>query len=185
MPDPHIRMATPADAAAIAQVQVETWKATYIGLIPEPALAFFTDLQRREQQWTDALQRVERDPAMLARTFVALGPDQQIVVGFAIAGPARPDEGDPPEALPYTGEVHALYVRPEAQGLGIGRQLMIAAGEYLREIGLSGVIVWSLESNTGARGFYERLGGRLIARRERALAGALVTEVGYGWDEPG
>lgn len=185
MPDPHIRLATPADAAAIAQVQVDTWKATYAGLIPEPALNFFTDLKRREQQWTDALQRVERDPAVLARTFVAMGPDQQMVVGFAIAGPARPDQGDPPEALPYTGEVHAIYVLPDAQGLGLGRQLMMAAGEYLRELGLSGAIVWSLETNISARGFYERLGGKVVARRDRDLAGALVPEVGYGWDELG
>jgi len=31
----RIRAATPDDAAAIARVQVETWRAAYVGIVPD------------------------------------------------------------------------------------------------------------------------------------------------------
>ena len=49
--------------------------------------------------------------------------------------------------------------------------------------GLAGLLVWCLESNIQARGFYERMGGQFITRRDADLAGALLPEVGYGWAE--
>jgi ribosomal protein S18 acetylase RimI-like enzyme len=176
----QIRPARPADAADVARVQVATWQSTYLGQVPDSSLAFFTDLERRERQWLEALTQAESDPHNLRRTFVAEAA-QEGLIGFAIAGPTRFAEGDPAEALLYQGEVYAIYVLAEQQKRGLGAQLMTASARYLQDCGLHGLLVWALETNIRARGFYERLGGQPVAYRKLNLAGALVNEVGYGW----
>ncbi len=177
----RIRAAGPADASAIARVQVATWQSTYANQIPDSSLAFFSDIERRERQWHDSLMQAASDPASMRRTFV--GETSDGILGFAIAGPTRFKEGDPAQALLYQGEVYAIYVLADAQGRGLGAQLMTASADYLRKRELHGLLVWALETNIRARGFYERLGGQPVTYRKLDLAGALVNEVGYGWTQ--
>jgi ribosomal protein S18 acetylase RimI-like enzyme len=56
------------------------------------------------------------------------------------------------------GEVMAIYVRPDAWGLGFGEALMRAALARLRSGGSAEVVLWVIEENRRAIGFYERLG---------------------------
>lgn len=177
-----IRLATPEDAAAIARVQVATWQSTHFGDVPDPALAFFTDPEQRERQWYDVLAQAASDPAVIRCAFVGETGEGDIL-GFAAAGPARFKEGDPPEALLYQGEITAIYVLAEVQGNGLGTRLMSACAAYLREYGLHGLLIWTLDTNIRTRGFYEHLGGQPVTYRQLDLAGALVNEVCYGWAE--
>jgi len=180
MTDPIVRPALPDDAAAIASVHTETWKSTYAGAIPDDVLAQFTDHARREAYWRDQLAREAQTGE--TRTWAALDEQGQ-VAGLVVAGPAQPTADLPDAAAPYAGEVYAVYVHPRAQGQGLGSALMRQAAAELRARGLNGLIVWCLETNIHARGFYERLGGQFITRRNADLAGALLPEVGYGWAE--
>ena len=50
---------------------------------------------------------------------------------------------------------------------------------------LPGLVVWVLALNVGARLFYERLGGRLVAERSIAIASHPFVEVAYGWPRTG
>lgn len=59
------------------------------------------------------------------------------------------------------GEVYAIYVLPEYQRQGIGRQLMSMCAEELLRGSMDTLLVWVLEANP-ARRFYERLGGELV-----------------------
>ena len=176
---PTIRRATPADSPAIAAVHIDTWKATYTGRIPDPVLEHFTDRARREQFWSEQLAR-EAAAESLSHTFVA-EDSNGAVAGFAICGPARRDATDPLECAAFAGEIFAIYVQPGAQGNGLGGALLRAAAADLAEQGLNGLLIWCLESNVQARGFYERMGGRPIGRRSTEMAEALLDEVGYGW----
>ena len=180
MLNPLVRPATPDDAAAIASVHTETWKSTYAGAIPDDVLAQFTDQARREAYWRDQLIREAQSGE--TRTWAAVDTSGQ-VAGLVVAGPAQRTPDDPEAALAYAGEVYAVYVHPRAQGQGLGSALMRSAAAELRARGLAGLLVWCLESNIQARGFYERLGGQFITRRDADLAGALLPEVGYGWAE--
>jgi hypothetical protein len=50
----ELRDATPADAHAIANVLVQSWRAAYRGLLPDDVLAGLS-IPDREQFWSDAL----------------------------------------------------------------------------------------------------------------------------------
>lgn len=182
MSNPFVRSATPEDAIAIAGVHTETWKSTYAGMIPENVLAQFTNQARREAYWRDQL--IRETQASETRTWVAVDTDS-IVAGLIAAGPAYHPPEYPEAALPYAGEVYAVYVHPRAQGQGFGAALMRTAATELSARGLSGLIVWCLETNVHARGFYERMGGQFITRRNVEMANAQLSEVGYGWAEFG
>ena len=47
-----VREATIDDARAIAQVQVESWKTTYAGIVPDAHLASL-NVEEREEQWKE------------------------------------------------------------------------------------------------------------------------------------
>lgn len=154
-----VRPAVPADGAAIAAVQLATWRATYGEWIPDVVAAL--DLDRTAANWARA----------------AVDPDQRVtvaerdgrVVGYAHSGP--PDDADD-----VGRELHALYVLPEQQGGGVGRALVedafAAAGE-------AAWVVWSLERYAPARAFYERLGFRPDPGRVRTWRG--LAELRYVW----
>jgi mycothiol synthase len=57
-----------------------------------------------------------------------------------------------------TGEVYVLGVAPEAQGLKLGRSLLTAGLAYLRQRGLSVVLLYADESNIKAVRLYTALG---------------------------
>ena len=66
----------------------------------------------------------------------------------------RPENGDDPD----TGEIFALYVLAAYYGTGLGRRLMDAGLERLRDC--PEVRLWVLQGNARAIRFYEKCGFR-------------------------
>jgi mycothiol synthase len=62
------------------------------------------------------------------------------------------------------GEVYVLGVDPAAQGLKLGKALLIAGLRYLRERELAGVLLYVEADNSPARHLYEGLGFEVFAR---------------------
>ena len=77
--------------------------------------------------------------------------------GYAITIPGS-DEFLPPP--PGSGEIDSLYLRPEANGKGLGRTLLDHSVRDLRDRGFEPQVLWAFEANDHARGFYERMGWR-------------------------
>jgi GNAT superfamily N-acetyltransferase len=161
-----VRPAEIDDAAAIADVHVETWRTTYRGQLSPDFLAAL-DEAGYEQRWRRTLQDGS------GRVFVA--EDDRRVVGFASGGPERAGEDG------YAGELYAIYVLEEAQGRGHGRRLVQAVVQGLREMDLPDMIVWVLRDNRPARNFYERLGGLYVRSQPITIGSSLLQEVSYGW----
>jgi len=165
-----IRSARLDDAGPIARLDVETWQATYPGILATPYLAGLTPA-RRETGWTHLIRREPRDVQ------VAEAADGTIV-GFGSCGNARGEPG-------FTGEVFTLYVAPDWQNRGIGRRLLLAMFERLAAQGHGSVVIWVLRDNP-ARFFYQRLGGKEVRRKLLPFNGMEVAASGYGWaDLPG
>jgi ribosomal protein S18 acetylase RimI-like enzyme len=167
MDEVAIRPARPADARAIARLDVETWRTTYAGVLSARYLVGLSR-QRREFGWRMAILREPRD----VRVAVDAGGDIQ---GFGSCGPSRSERHFP-------GEVFTLYVAPDWQNRGIGRRLLIALFRRLVASGLDAAIVWVLRDNP-ARFFYERLGGRLVSHKPIPVGGVSVEALAYGWPD--
>ncbi len=168
-----IREAGVADAAAIARVQVDTWRTAYAGIVPAAYLAAASYAESEERWRERLLGAVERNGfAYVAEDAAAA------VIGFAVGGPER--YGD----LIYSGELYGLYILDSYQRQGIGRRLVTAVARRLREQGHLALLVWVLARNP-ARAFYEKLGGQPLYRRTISVGGAELEEVAYGWPDTG
>jgi GNAT superfamily N-acetyltransferase len=157
-----VRLARPGDARRLAEIHVETWRATYPGVVPQEVLDGLS-VERREQQW----ERWIPDPASTA--FVAEIDGE--VVGFVNVGPSFSTAG--------LGELYAIYVVPAAQGTGAGSALMEAAVDALGER-FEEAILWVATENPRARRFYERHGWTVDGERiDDSIPGVSLPETRY------
>jgi ribosomal protein S18 acetylase RimI-like enzyme len=141
----RIRAASAADAEAITEVHIASMLEAYRDLFAAEELARI-DARDRADRWREHLTEGS------STTFVAEMDGR--IAGFVSFGAGR-DEDVLPEAV---GEVMAIYVRPDMWGLGVGQALLLAALARLRSGGSAEVVLWVIEGNRQAVGFYERLG---------------------------
>jgi ribosomal protein S18 acetylase RimI-like enzyme len=168
----HARQAAPDDVAAIARIEVETWRATYAGMLPDRVLVGMSE-RRQKGAWSGLVRYRPGDVIVVEQGDA--GPNSGIV-GFGNCGAQR--DG----TLPYAGEIFTLYVTPDAQNQGVGRQLIGALFERLRHNGKSSALIWVIRANP-ARFFYEHLGGKFVLTRRIRIGGELVDAIAYGWPD--
>ena len=144
----ELRDATQADAHAIANVLVQSWRAAYRGLLPSDVLAGLS-VPDREKLWSDFL--TARPPHTSAVVATMAGA----IVGFAATGPplVPADRADP-----TLGDLYALYLAPDVWRRGVGTQLHAAALDRLRSSGFTHAGLWVLDTNEPALRFYYRHG---------------------------
>jgi GNAT superfamily N-acetyltransferase len=168
----RVRRAVAGDRRAMAHVHVESWKTTYRGIVPDLAL----DALTVESDLAKGFGRHLEDPPPDWRAYVGEVRGGK-VVGFAIGHSAR----DPhPPGL--TGELGAIYLLQEHQRKGLGRMLVHAVAQGLREQGHRNMVVWVVVSGP-ARGFYEAMGARICGEQQREVMGTPMRLIAYGWDD--
>lgn len=162
--------AGPADAEALAHVHVRSWRETYRGMLPDAYLA-----RMSEADFARRFRRALTFPGPYDVTLAAAGPEA--LLGYVQGGASRAGiEGE--------AEIATLYVLREAQGMDLGRRLLVGAARALAAQGATSLTISVLRDNVKARGFYERLGGEADAPRpERGPGGALLYEVAYRWPD--
>ena len=149
------RMETDPEIRGKAYVHWKSWQETYPGIVAQDYLEKLT-LEKCEEiayRWTDN---------------IIVAKDGENVVGFVGYGECRDDD------LQNAGEVFAIYVLADYQGLRIGYRLMQEAQEQLA--GYARIAVWVLKGNQKAIRFYERYGFRFDGREETIQLGVPVTE---------
>jgi ribosomal protein S18 acetylase RimI-like enzyme len=155
-----VRRAVVDDADAIADVHVSTWQAAYAGILPETFLSSL-DRSRRASWW---------------RRFLGNGALVHVVDDGGVVGFCHAD-GSSEEGW---GEVYSIYVHPDAWGAGHGRALLAAGESRLASLGFDRALLWVLEENSRARGFYGSQGWALGRPfRVEDIGGEQVSEVRY------
>jgi GNAT superfamily N-acetyltransferase len=167
----EVRRALADDALGVATVHVRSWQAAYRGLLPDAYLDQI-DLEARRAAWSGTIADADWQRT---GTLVATEANGN-VVGFAHVGPARDDDLDPG----LVGELAAIYLLPHVWGSGVGRRLMAAAVNVLRDAGFGSAILWVLDGNDRAQRFYE-VGGWQVdgVAKDIVIADTSLAEVRY------
>ncbi len=118
-----------------AFVHWRSWHETYPGLVSKAYLDRLT------------LEKCEKIP--FSPDSILIAKDGGRVVGFVGFGDRRNEE-------PGIGEIFALYVLSDYHGKGVGRMLMEAGLEKLKDY--PRVCLWVLKENKRAIRFYEKYG---------------------------
>ncbi len=160
-----VRRAEPQDAPAISEVHRQAWSQAYAGLIPHKPLIQM--LERRGEGWW---RKAVRGPATLLVLDIG-----GVIAGYATIGLNRA------RALPYDGEIYEIYLRPEYQGVGLGRRLFGESRRLLKSLGCKGLVVWCLEESEHAVRFLRSHGGADLAEGMEDFDGKSLKKIGFVW----
>jgi ribosomal protein S18 acetylase RimI-like enzyme len=172
--DVSVRPARQADATAVAEVQLQTWRSGYAEILPPDVLDAIS-VAEAEARWRDA---VIAPPSRAHGLLVALHGGR--LVGFVAFGP-----GDDEDAARHTAELFELLVGPGFQQAGHGSRLLAAAVDQLENEGFARVVTWRFEADEPAQQFLRSAGWALDGSRRTLDAGTaeivqvrLHTEIG-------
>lgn len=162
-----IHRAHESEAAEVAEVHLASWQSAYRGIIPHQTLEKM--IARRGDAWWQK--------AIAGGTHVIVIDFNGVIVGYVTVGFNRAS------TLPHDGEIYELYLLPEYQGIGLGKQLFNNAQSVLAHYGMESIVAWVLEDNEPACLFYERLGGRVVARSTEMFGDKALKKVAFAWGD--
>lgn len=153
------------DVEVISQIYAHSWKAAYVGLIPQ---TYLDDL--KEDFWVEKF----KEWLISGELHVKLVLEGSEVVGAV--GYGKTLEGE----RKGWGELRSFYLLPTYFGKGYGKVLMQEVKKALKEMGCKGIYLWVLEGNERARHFYEKQG---FVQTEEKWTGKIldqeIVDVGY------
>ena len=166
----NVRKATVADAADLARLQTESWRAAYSRLIPADALEMLHQAPRAER-WAQLLA----DPASPATVLISTAADGS-AGGFTVFGDTR--DGD---ATGVVLEIVLLGAGSSTSRQGHGRALVQAVVEHAMARHATEITLWVVQANKTACAFLESQGFRTDAsqRLDMRLTSLPLTEVRY------
>src|SRR5579875_3113659 len=173
----RFRTAGPGDGPAIAALHADSWQRHYRGafsgaFLDHDATGYLLTL------WTGRLAA----PDPRARTILAERDG-------AVVGLAHTLLGEDPAWGAFLDNLHVAH---GLKRLGIGTRLLALTGQAVLDSSpSSGLYLWVLEQNSGARAFYAARGGACVERREVAPPGGDPARLDgepmrlrYAWPDP-
>jgi ribosomal protein S18 acetylase RimI-like enzyme len=130
--------------------------------------------EARELSWANTLSNESTSRVYVAEDLSDDANTANRIVGFACGGPNRSKVSD------YSGELYAIYILKNYQGVGIGKKLVTSLVMRMLQDGLPSMLVWVLADNP-SRKFYEKLGGEFIKSQSIEIGDQRLEEVAYGW----
>ncbi|WDZ97356.1 GNAT family N-acetyltransferase [Herbaspirillum sp. WKF16] len=164
-----IRRARPGDAASIAGVRIDAWRASYRGLVPDSYLDHL-----KPEQSVKMWEQVLGASSDAACTFVAETGGE--IIGFA-SGMTLAES-----RFGCDAELSAICVLPDEQRRGLGKRLLANVAATLIGAGATGLMAWVLAKNEGAREFFASLGAEQLFEQTFTWDdGSEIDEVGFVW----
>jgi len=146
--DVSVRIAWPADAAAIAAIQVAVWRTSYHTLVP-PDLLERLPVDEFSAHWEQSIGRPKE-----ARQRVLVALERATVRGFTTTSPSTDQDADPGR----DGEIGEIVVDPAFRGLGHGSRLLHAAVDTMRADRFTRGLIWLASTDDALRGFLDSQG---------------------------
>lgn len=155
MADVSVRPAGPDDAAEIARIQVETWRAAYRQILPAPVIEGLS-VDDAAGVWTSA---ITAPPSMRHHVLIAMEGEWR--VGFVAFGPAESadiagpaddpgaDDLDPASTI----AIAPMLVEPRWGRRGHGSRLLAATVDHARVDGVTRAVAWIPEQDVASRDF--------------------------------
>ena len=162
----RIRKARAGDERSIAAVIIDTWKVAYRGILPEGFLGALTT-EKHEKLF-------KKNIADAKETVLVLENVHKEIVGVVSGGQDRSGK--------YDCELVAIYVLPDYQKKGFGKQLFKAFIEEQKRSKYKSMIVWAFRENRD-KGFYKKLGGLVREEKSYPFAGNELPIEGYTWED--
>ena len=153
-----IRKANPEDAKDIVDINVKSWKDAYKDIFPN---SYLNSLCSNSVDYEKAIEK-NRQKIINNENFYVAEIENKIV-GFCSFGSSKKD------VKPLAGEIYALYVDKQFQGLKIGKELFNCVKHELAK-NYDEVIVSCLAKNV-SNGFYEKMNCTKIETCEFILEG--------------
>ncbi|MBP0599169.1 GNAT family N-acetyltransferase [Herbaspirillum sp. LeCh32-8] len=167
--DVVIRRARPGDAASIAGVRIDAWRASYRGLVPDSYLDHL-----KPEQSVKMWEQVLGASSDAACTFVAEAGGE--IIGFASGMTLAQSR------FGCDAELSAICVLPDEQRRGLGKRLLANVAATLIGAGATGLMAWVLAKNEGAREFFKALGAEQLFEQTFTWDdGSEIDEVGFVW----
>lgn len=165
-----IRKPKEEDIKGIAKVNVDSWRTTYKGIVPDD----FLNRMRYDEREVAARKTFE---SIKTLQYVAESEEKKIV-GYVHGGKNRYTE-DYPE---FDAEIYAIYILKDYQGHSIGSKLIQHLVEELVSQGFKSLIVQVLAENR-SKEFYQKAGARYLDTRELDISGEKLEELVYAWED--
>jgi len=161
------RNAKQKDLPQVAAVHVDSWQRSFAGIAPDSFLRGMS-VEKRIAAYSE--RRVDEHYGMI----VAEHPNRGIV-GFA-------DFGTPKLAGDFDAQIFSFYFLPEFQRKGIGTRLFQRCARRIAGSGARSFCLDALEVSP-FRSFYDKMGGKIVARDAHKLGDKDFETVIYGWDD--
>jgi len=160
---PDYRPVGAADLPAIRDLQIDSWRRTYRGMLPDRFL---------KDEVEGALGA--RWAAMPGAAWVV----ESVWNGSRLAGFIAVDT-----EVAGGAYVDNLHVADWAQGQGLGRALMVRAAQAVAARGIGAMWLTVMRDNPGSRAFYRRIGGIEGPEQTQDLCGQLVHCLPVRWND--
>lgn len=152
----HVRRATRADAAALAEVAAETFGLACPPGMSEQSVAAFVAEHLTPERFAEYVD----DPARAVLIAEEDAEEGARAVGYAMLVHGEPYDENARAVVRHrpTTELSKIYVLPTAHGGGVATELLEAALAVARDVGAAGMWLGTNQANVRAQRFYVKSG---------------------------
>ncbi len=165
----QIREATRADLEAIVLINTQCWQKNYHRIIAADYLASI-NYQDQLKRWQRYHQHAEQFDAL----FLVKTDWDQKILGYLLA-----QRNDQSEAIDHEIEIVQIYVDPEHQGKGIGKELFHALMQHPKYQKNQTFYLLTLKDNHRSCNFYQQLWGKAFITLPREIGGISYPLAGF------
>ena len=154
------------DQEQMAHIKVDGWMNTYDKIIASKYLKSL-DYQKQTERYIASFDEYKD------LVFVAVRGEE--VLGYSCFH-LQDKSGN------FDSELVSLYIKPTEKGKGIGTNLLKETAKELLSKGKSNMIIWCLSDNKEAIKFYEKLGGKIVTKKDAKIGDKFYKEYGFYFD---